>query len=269
MVSGHLDQFGYCSASQFHNAYIQGDGTWHVWCQVWNLWWSLHPAGPLAFGCHRWQSLLHFPQRWPNCSDLQVRWYLAPRTDYNAWSRPIGYPYGITFGPSFIQIGLFRLGMVDKEHFSIAHKYGYVSQIFRSDGTLHPGPRSDYDLWKVRSSGPASGITYGDRFLQIGKFRIGDADGWHMLITHVDGQTIQIYRGDGTLHPGPRTDWTHALQGRYPKWHCGNIQQLCSDLSALGPDFTCWRRSSEFFLSPMPFTIILFQAPFYRTAEVK
>ena len=27
-----------------------------------------------------------------------------------------------------------------------------------------PGPRSDYDLWKVRSTGPAAGITFGDRW---------------------------------------------------------------------------------------------------------
>lgn len=101
----------------------------------------------------------------------------GPRTDYNAWDRAVGFPYGIAFGPSFIQIGLFRLGMVDKHHFSISHKWGYTCQIFRNDGTLHPGPRSDYDLWKVRSTGPASGITFGHKFLQIGTFRIGDADG--------------------------------------------------------------------------------------------
>lgn len=47
-----------------------------------------------------------------------------------------------------------------------------------------------------------------------------------MLLTHKDGQTVQIYRGDGTLHPGPRTDWTPAVEDRSPKWHCGNIQQL-------------------------------------------
>ncbi|CAE7664347.1 unnamed protein product [Symbiodinium pilosum] len=148
----------------------------------------------------------------------------GPRTSYNAWHRPIGFAYGIAFGSSFIQIGLFRLGMVDDNHLSISHKWGSVSQVFRGDGTLHPGPRSDYDLWKVRSTGPAAGITFGDRFLQIGRFRLGDADGWHMTLTHEGGQTIQIFRGDGTLHPGPRTDWTHPVGNRYPKWHCGNIQ---------------------------------------------
>ena len=43
-------------------------------------------------------------------------------------------------------------------------------------------------------------MTFGDRFVQIGHFRIGDVDGWHFSISHVkSGMTQEIYTGDG-LH---------------------------------------------------------------------
>lgn len=79
--------------------------------------------------------------------------------------------------------------------------------IFRSDGTLHGGPRTDYNLW-WKPLGEPIGVTFGDRFVQIGKFRLGDVDSTHFSVSHVGGQTIQIYRNDGTIHSGPRTDYT-------------------------------------------------------------
>ena len=36
------------------------------------------------------------------------------------------------------------------------------------------------------------------RFIQFGKFRIGDADGNNLAVTHTNGQVIQLYRHDGT-----------------------------------------------------------------------
>ncbi|CAE7763863.1 unnamed protein product, partial [Symbiodinium sp. KB8] len=149
----------------------------------------------------------------------------GPRHDFSAWGRPLGFPSGITFGPQFIQIGKWRLGQIDLEHFTIAHQDGTTAQIFRADGTLHNGPRTDYNAWS-RSSGPAGSVTFGDRFIQFGRFRLGDADGTHFLVTHSGGQTIQIYHKHGSLHPGPRTDWTRALNDRYPQWHCGTVQSV-------------------------------------------
>lgn len=75
--------------------------------------------------------------------------------------------------------------------------------IFRNDGHTIYGPSTNHGL-RDRSIGPVEGITYGDRFLQIGNFRIGDVDGWHLTAVHRDGQTMQIWRGDGELHPGTR-----------------------------------------------------------------
>ena len=32
------------------------------------------------------------------------------------------------------------------------------------------------------------------RFVQFGKFRVGEADGNHFVVTHISGQLIQLYR---------------------------------------------------------------------------
>jgi len=113
----------------------------------------------------------------------------------------------MTYGDRFIQVGDWRFGDVDGNHFSMSDKGSKkTAQIFRSDGTLHGGPRTDFGLWH-RSVGFPNGIRFGDRFIQIGEWRIADIDGWHASISHKDGKTAQIYRGDGTLHPGPRSDW--------------------------------------------------------------
>jgi hypothetical protein len=58
----------------------------------------------------------------------------------------------------------------------------------------------------------------GDRFIQIGSWRIGDVDGAHFSTAHKDGKTAQIYRSDGTLHPGPRSDFNTQDRG---------VQQSC------------------------------------------
>eukprot|EP00439_Symbiodinium_sp_Y106_P062771 s177_g9.t1 len=57
----------------------------------------------------------------------QSRVFMARATaidayDYSAWDRPLGFPSGITFGPQFIQIGKWRMGQIDEQHFSIAHQ---------------------------------------------------------------------------------------------------------------------------------------------------
>ena len=113
----------------------------------------------------------------------------------------------IKFGDRFIQFGNFRMGAFDDTHFSISHRDGQTIQVFRSDGTLHPGPRTDYGLWH-RPIGVAQGVTFGDRFVQMGNFRVGDVDSTHFSVSHIGSQTIQIYRSDGEVFPGPRTDWT-------------------------------------------------------------
>ncbi|CAE7940706.1 unnamed protein product [Symbiodinium necroappetens] len=147
----------------------------------------------------------------------------GPRSDFGSWNRPTGFPYGITFGPGFIQIGNFRLAAMDDTHFTVSHRYhgGRTAQIYRSDATLHPGPRSDWDAWGL-SAGPPTGITFGDRFLQIGKFRLGDADGGHLVLTHENGKSLQIFRSDGHVVP-VQTHRTAVINARPAHQHCRSI----------------------------------------------
>ncbi|CAE7798116.1 Ank3 [Symbiodinium sp. CCMP2592] len=153
------------------------------------------------------------------------------RHDYSAWHRPKGFPSGIVFGSRFIQIGNFRLGDADGHHFSISHENGITIQIFRSDGTLHPGPRHELNLWS-RTAGPPQGITFGDRFLEIGLWRFADVDGEHFALSQAGGQTAQIFRSDNRLFPGPNAHWTGVFD-RYPEYHCGSIHSVFGSCTGL------------------------------------
>ena len=132
------------------------------------------------------------------------RMNLGPGSGPRPFARPLGFPSGITFGPSFVQIVNFRLGQFDDRHFSVGHRNGKTTAVYRDDGYVYGGPRTDRNLW-TKSSGPPSGITFGDRFLQIGDFRLGDVDGRHFSLTHSGGQTVQLSRSDGHVFNGPRT----------------------------------------------------------------
>jgi len=112
----------------------------------------------------------------------------------------------VRFGHNFLQIGDWRFGDVDGAHFSMAYK-SKTAMIYRSDGTLHGGPRNDYTTWGRGLNANAPGIAYGDRFIQIGSWRICDIDGNHASICTTSGKTAQIFRADGTLHGGPRNDY--------------------------------------------------------------
>ena len=117
----------------------------------------------------------------------------------------------VLFGDRFIQIGQWRLGEVDADHFSLSHSSGAVGQIWHASGTRHPTVNTYWDLWtgsNYRPVGPPTGITFGDRFVQIGGFRIGDVDGRHFSVAHKDGTTIEIFREDGLCFGGPRNDYT-------------------------------------------------------------
>lgn len=38
-------------------------------------------------------------------------------------------------------------------------------------------------------------------------------------------ETLRIYRGDGTVHPGPRTDYN--VRGRHPvAWTCEGLEEM-------------------------------------------
>jgi hypothetical protein len=123
---------------------------------------------------------------------------------------------GVRFGKNFLQLGEWRFGDVDGRHFSVVHKDGKTAEIYREDGTLHPGPRTDFHTLSREFNDSAPGISFGDRFIQIGVWRIGDIDGVHASICNLlhtpihgttTGKTALIFRSDGTLHPGARDDY--------------------------------------------------------------
>jgi hypothetical protein len=86
-----------------------------------------------------------------------------------------------------------------------------LADIWRNDGTVHPGPRSCCGLGQLNtfeSALSSNNVWFGDNFLQLGDFRIADIDGGHMSIAFVStGKTAEIFRTDSTQHPGPRTDY--------------------------------------------------------------
>ena len=108
-----------------------------------------------------------------------------PSSVFHTWNRPLGYPSGIAFGHEFIQMGNWRVAAMD-DHLSISHKDGQTPKFYSSTGHITHGPTTAHNAWS-RPIGPASGVTFGDRFIQIGKFRIGDADGLHLATTYLSG----------------------------------------------------------------------------------
>jgi hypothetical protein len=90
------------------------------------------------------------------------------------------------------------------------------------DATQYEQPQATAETRMSHSVGAATeaaispGVTFGDHCIQIGEFRIGAVcgqeqrvDSNHLCIGHSGGKMIQVYRNDGTLHPGngQRTDW--------------------------------------------------------------
>ena len=101
----------------------------------------------------------------------------------------------VVVGSGFVEFSnQWRLGDVDGTHFSLSHKGGHTAMIWRSDGTQHPGPRTDYGTWS-KSLTP-SNVALGDRFIELGSFwRVGDFNGVHMSIGNGNTEkTAVIYR---------------------------------------------------------------------------
>ncbi|CAE7677716.1 unnamed protein product, partial [Symbiodinium sp. CCMP2456] len=128
----------------------------------------------------------------------------------------------VQFGDRVIQIGQWRLGDVDGNHFSISHSSLKTLVIYRSNSADDPHPVfsgqfPNWGLWGglAPSRNPpmdqSMGVSFGDRFVQIGNFRLGDVDGKHFSVAHAQtGKTLMVFQSDGNQghHPGPRDDFT-------------------------------------------------------------
>jgi len=72
----------------------------------------------------------------------------GPRDDYSTWEKPLVAAH-VSWGDRFIQLGAaWRFGDVDGTHFSIGEASKQkTAVIYKSDGTVHSGPCSNYGLW--------------------------------------------------------------------------------------------------------------------------
>jgi hypothetical protein len=121
----------------------------------------------------------------------------------------------ITFQHNSIKIGNWVIGQYHGLHLSLGHSSGTTTMIWVADGTQHPGPRPIHgsiqqgNMWNTPAGTP--NIKISSWTVQIGDFRIGNADSAHFSISSNTGygglgiRTEVIYRYDSTVHPGPRT----------------------------------------------------------------
>ena len=101
---------------------------------------------------------------------------------------------GIIFGDRVVQIGKWRIGEYDESHVSISHRDGERSVVYDSDGNTVTRT-DDYWLWS-RKIGKPNRVSLGDRFLQIGDWRLGDVNSVHFSIAHRMGVTVVTYSGN-------------------------------------------------------------------------
>eukprot|EP00435_Cladocopium_sp_Y103_P028541 s2886_g7.t1 len=113
----------------------------------------------------------------------------------------------VTLGDRFIQLGpWWRLG-ADDHTLSLTHAGGNTAMKWSSSGIATPGPglASELSLWTRPAT--AGGVSFGDRFVQVGKFRIGDANGEHLAVSY-EGTVAELYRKDAWFASGPRNEFT-------------------------------------------------------------
>jgi hypothetical protein len=121
-------------------------------------------------------------------------------------------------GDGFIQIGNWRFGRVDDNHFSFSSNNGRTSVILRSDGTVHGGngQRTDWGLsdkpitWTYNAANPNAlknlpNVQFGTSWVQFGSnCRIGTPDNNHLSVSfrqpccgksgiHTAGATLECF----------------------------------------------------------------------------
>jgi hypothetical protein len=120
-------------------------------------------------------------------------------------------------GDGFIQIGNWRFGRVDDNHFSFSSNNGRTAVILRSDGTVHGGngQRTDWGLshapitWTYSASNPMAlrslpNVQFGSSWVQFGpNCRLGTPDNGHLSVAfrtpccgktgiHTAGRSVRV-----------------------------------------------------------------------------
>eukprot|EP00930_Biecheleria_cincta_P033134 TRINITY_DN22948_c0_g1_i1.p1 TRINITY_DN22948_c0_g1~~TRINITY_DN22948_c0_g1_i1.p1 ORF type:complete len:918 (-),score=129.39 TRINITY_DN22948_c0_g1_i1:39-2792(-) len=121
------------------------------------------------------------------------------------FNRPVGTLYDAQLGDRVLQLGMWRLGDLDGERFAISYERGGLV-VFGSTTTpdnmdrgasenfdfqKNDDPRIGMALWD-RALGAGTGIEYGDRFIQIGAWRIGEV-AQYLTIAHKSGKKTYVF----------------------------------------------------------------------------
>ena len=134
----------------------------------------------------------------------------GPRSDFHGFDlvSSTGLTYSsqpIMFGDKGVQIRDWRIRQIDATHLSVSNENGNVSRIYRADGTVH-GNNKDFSGYKIDDLGEPTCAYLTSSYLQIGDWRFGEIT-THLSVTHKGGKTAMIYRDDGRIFRGPRTDY--------------------------------------------------------------
>eukprot|EP00937_MAST-01D_sp_MAST-1D-sp2_P003782 g3782.t1 len=118
----------------------------------------------------------------------------------------------ISWGHNFLQINAWRFADSDGRHFSVAHRDGggFYAALFRDDGYEWGGDgrtRTGHQAWDREVDSAAPGIAFGDRFVQIGKWRICAIDEGHASICTTSGVVPRLFRADGQLFTRQASKW--------------------------------------------------------------
>ena len=97
----------------------------------------------------------------------------------------------------------------------MSSKTGQTPRVFRSDGTVYDGPRTDFNAWDRETKYLQSPqVAFGDRFIQLGQWRFGAIDEDHLSLSHQNGVTVMLYKSDGhsILNPsGNFSTWSRPI----------------------------------------------------------
>ena len=127
-------------------------------------------------------------------------------TDYNCWNKSADSPKGVQFGNKFIKIGDWTLGEKTHRIFAVNYQKTRIQHFKEFEVTDKfdsnfgdpdfTSPSSNYgNMFDINSQ--TRNVEIGDRFLQLGNFRIGEING-QFCITKRDWGAIQLFRTDGT-----------------------------------------------------------------------
>ena len=83
--------------------------------------------------------------------------------DFSGFKTGLGEPRCAFLTDEYLQIGDWRIGVLNPAHLSVTHKDGKTAVIYRDDGTTHPGPRTDFNAWLMPEGEVIMGSNIGCR----------------------------------------------------------------------------------------------------------